>query len=254
MQIITRSILLVLILLPVTPVTGAEPKHRRVVFVIGEGEYQTKRTLPAFARAELTGKRGFVCTFVHADVNHPNLFPGIEAVERADLVVLSVRRRALPEKQLAVIRRHLAAGKPLVGIRTASHAFDTRGKHPEGHAEWRTFDPDVLGGHYTGHHGNKLKTSVSVIEAAADHPVLHGVNREAFTAGGSLYKVRPLRKSCTPLLLGRVDGAEAEPVAWTNVHRGGRVFYTSLGHVRDFENPAFRRLLFNGIRWALAKP
>ena len=129
---------------------SAAPPH--VVFLIGEREYKTQETLPEFAREELIGKLKFRCTFVHADPKDGNRFPGIEAIETADLVVLSVRRRALPEADLARVRKYLAAGRPLVGVRTASHAFHTKGKHPKGHAEWQEFDPEVLGGHYVGHH------------------------------------------------------------------------------------------------------
>jgi type 1 glutamine amidotransferase len=70
---------------------------------------------------------------------------------------------------------------------------------------------------------------------------------------GSLYRVSPLAASTTPLLLGSHSGQNSEPVAWTNIPRAGRgrVFYTSLGHPADFENPAFRKLLLNGICWTL---
>ena len=110
------------------------PPH--VVFLIGEREYKTQETLPKFARDELIGKLKFRCTFVHADAKDGNSFPGIEAIETADLVILSVRRRSPQVADLARVRKYLAAGRPLVGIRTASHAFHTKGKHPRGHAEW----------------------------------------------------------------------------------------------------------------------
>ena len=67
----------------------------------------------------------------------------------------------------------------------------------------------------------------------------------------SLYKVRPLAKTTTALLLGSIEGKPAEPVAWVNRSKfGGRVFYTSLGHRDDFKQPAFNQLLRNGIAWA----
>ena len=49
-------------------------------------------------------------------------------------------------------------------------------------------------------------------------------------------------------------GSGAEPVAWTNAHKGGRVFFTSLGSPDDFKSPQFRRLLLNGVNWALDRP
>ena len=62
-----------------------------------------------------------------------------------------------------------------------------------------------------------------------------------------------MKKSCVPLISGRVKGASVEPVAWTHAYRGGRIFYTSLGHPKDFQLPAFRRMLKNGILWSLKK-
>ena len=139
------------------PAFAFQPDDRpRAVFLIGEDEYKTETTLPAFATRELE-PLGVRCTFVIADPKTPHDFPGVEALDDADLLVLSVRRRAPTAAQMAIIRKYVESGKPLVGIRTACHAFDTRGKAPAGHAEWATFDPDVLGGHYTGHHANDAR-------------------------------------------------------------------------------------------------
>ena len=151
---------------------------------------------------------------------------------------------------MKTIRRYIDSGKPVVGIRTACHAFDARGKAPAGHVEWPTFDPDVLGGHYTGHHGNGIKPKMSLAPGAANHPILAGVD-PAFVAQGSLYKVSPLAASTKPLLIGTIADHPAEPVAWTNQKGKARVFFTSLGHPDDFAIPAFRRMLRNAVFWAL---
>jgi type 1 glutamine amidotransferase len=170
----------------------------------------------------------------------------------ADLVLLSVRRRVPPQEQLAVIREYLDSGKPLVGIRTASHAFSLRDK-PDG---WPAFDKDVLGGNYQMHYDNSPDkgpaTVLSVVDKASKHPILAGVPVE-FTSKSHLYRNKTLAKTATPLLRGKIgpDGKEDEFVAWTNVYKGGRIFYTSLGYVDDFKEEAFRRLLTNGIFWAL---
>jgi type 1 glutamine amidotransferase/nicotinamidase-related amidase len=230
--------------------------RRSLLLVIGEDEYQTEVTLPAFARQELE-PRGFQVRVVHADKAAPNHFPGlVEAVAEADLVFISVRRRTPPKEQLDALRAHVAAGKPLVGIRTASHAFSPRDPKPlaEGLAAWREFDAAVLGGHYTGHYGAGPKATLSVAPGAGEHPILRGVGLSQLVSHGSLYRTAPLAASTTPLLLGAIANQAPEPVAWANVPRGGRgrVFYTSLGHRADFENPAFRKLLLNGVCWALA--
>jgi type 1 glutamine amidotransferase len=190
------------------------------------------------------------CTFVIADPKTPHDFMGIEALNDADLLVVSARRRAPTIAQMNVIRKYVESGKPVVGIRTASHAFDARGKGGAGHAEWRTFDPDVLGGQYTGHHANEVKPKVATARGAESHPILAGVITP-FTGQGSLYKTRPLAASARELLTGTIPDHPAEPVAWVNLVGSARVFYTSLGHPGDFDIPAFRRLLRNAVFWAM---
>ncbi len=230
-----------------------EDKRPHVVFVISESEYKTEETLPAFARAELE-PRGIRCTFVYGDTARPNEFSTIAAVKEADLVVLSVRRQIPSANQLEIIRNHLKAGKPLVGIRTASHAFQLlKGDVKAG---WPTFDVEILGGHYEGHYGKKTNgpsAHVKMVAGAATHPVLAGVTADEFPVTSHLYKNRDLAKSVTTLLTGRVDG-QTEPVAWVNAAENRRVFYTSLGNPDDFALPAFRRLLLNAVFWSLNKP
>jgi nicotinamidase-related amidase/type 1 glutamine amidotransferase len=235
---------------------------RRIAMLIGDDEYQTGETLPAFATLDLE-PLGFEVTIVHADSQDKNHFPGMaEAIQDADLVLVSVRRRLPPKEQLEALRQHVAAGKPVVGIRTASHAWCLRGdKENAAAAErgvgvWPEFDRDVLGGHYTNHHGNGPMTSISAAEEAKDHPILRGVAVETLIGNGSLYKVQPIAQTATPLLFGAIPNQEPEPVAWTNraAPNEARVFYTSLGHPQDFENAAFRKLLVNGIYWAMERP
>lgn len=230
--------------------------RRSIVLLIGEDEYETDRTLPEFARTELT-PRGFDVRIVRSDPANPHQFPGMESgVRNADLVLVSVRRRAPATEQLDALRAHVAAGKPIVGIRTASHAFALRGANatvPTGHATWPEFDAAVLGGHYVGHHGDGMKPAVRVAPGANEHPTLRGIAVDRLSANGSLYRVVPLAASTSPLLVGSIAGQPAEPLAWTNVVHGSgsRVFYTSLGHIDDFANAGFRKLLLNGICWTL---
>jgi putative membrane-bound dehydrogenase-like protein len=235
------------------PAFQFQPETRpRVVFMIGEDEYKTEQTLPAFAAKELE-PLGIRCTFAIADPKTPNDFPGIEALKDANLLFVSVRRRAPAAEQMAIIRQYIEAGKPFVGIRTACHAFDMRGRAPAGHTEWRTFDPDVLGGHYTTHYPATIKSLIDQPPEHKEHPILQGV-KTPFTSQSSLYKVRPLAASTETLLLGTVPDNPSEPVAWVN-HKGtARIFFTSLGGPADFELPEFRRLLRNAVFWALDRP
>ncbi len=238
-----------------TELTGQPPfqfqpdDRPRIVFLIGEDEYKTELTLPAFALKELE-PLGLRCTMAIANPKTPHDFPGALALDDASLLVLSVRRRAPKADEMALIRRFIAAGKPLIGIRTACHAFDTRGKAPAGHLEWTSFDPDVLGGHYTGHHANNAPPTIEQPPGSQNHPILAGVNTP-FPASGSLYKTSPLADTTVPLLIGKAGNLPVEPVAWVNRKGTSRIFYTSLGHPGDFDRPEFRRLLKNAVFWAL---
>jgi putative heme-binding domain-containing protein len=229
--------------------------RKRVAFVIAEDEYKTEISLPIFAEANL-GKEYHLSYILGAESDR-NELPGVAELNDADVMLVSARRRLFARPQLDAIRKFVASGKGVVGIRTASHAFCLRGDAPipPGHDAWTGFDPEVLGGHYTNHHGEGPKVAVSLATNASAHPILKGVDVMSLTGSGSLYKVSPLATSATPLLIGTIPGQTPEPIAWVNSPASGnRVFYTSLGHIDDFALPAFQRLLRNAIAWAAAKP
>ncbi|MFG0297294.1 MAG: ThuA domain-containing protein [Maioricimonas sp. JB045] len=228
----------------------AKDKRPHLVIVMAEAEYRTNETLPEFARKYL-GK-DFRVSLVHANEEDRNDIPGIDVVKDADVLLVSVRRRTLPPEQLQVIRDHVAAGKPVVGIRTASHAFNLRNQPaPEGLADWPEWDAEVFGGNYHNHYGNALKSTVRLNQEQLDHPILTGIPNREFPQGWSLYRTSPLKKGTTPLVFGRIEDKPEEPAAWTFKRAdGGRSFYTSLGNVDDFKHPSFIRLLVNGIYWA----
>lgn len=238
----------VMAVLPMASVSAAPPERPRVVFVINEDEYGAEKTLPAFARL-LEDRHGCRTTVLQGGGKH--YVAGLEALDSADLMVLFARRMGLPKEQMERLRRYLDAGKPLVALRTASHAFAPKDP-PAGVQQWPTFDPDVLGGNYHGH-GGKDGTDVAPVAGAAGHPILHGIESAKWHSPGSLYFVQPLDKRVQVLLEGTADG-RTEPVAWTYDYKGGRVFYTSLGHRDDFEQTPFRRLLVNAVFWAMKRP
>ncbi len=231
-------------------------RRPRVVFISAESEYKAEQSLPEFAH-ELETKYGLCCEVLQGSTNNTGpgryYIAGMEALTNADLAVLFVRRRALPVEQMKYFRDYIESGRPLIGLRTASHAFDTRGNAPAGFAEWQKLDPDVLGGNYHGHHGSGPKCAVTIAAGAEGHPILAGVQLP-FTSDGSLYEVRPLTQTTARLLIGTIPDKEPEPVAWTNRYKRSRIFYTSLGHPDDFQNPQFRRLLINVVFWAMDKP
>src|SRR5688500_12638645 len=214
----------------------------KIVFISGEYEYRSKETLSAYAK-ELERQFDVQTTMLaRPEDETKHTIPGLDALKDADLVVLLVRRMTLPEEDLTPIKKYLEAGKPLVALRTSSHAFEN----------WKEFDKEVLGGNYQGHHGNKLKTTVTVQKEAEGDPLLKGV--KGFISEGSLYKTTPLRMRAKVLLAGTVEGHPPEPVAWTHEYKGARVFYTSLGHPDDFKEESFRQLVRNGMEWAMQKP
>jgi type 1 glutamine amidotransferase len=215
-----------------------KPPH--IVVVTAEQEYDAKNTLPAFFKSDDVRQAlpaDATVTFINSD-STTNI-DGLDALDDADLLILFARRRTLPDAQLAKFKAYLDRGKPLVALRTSCHAFET----------WKTFDHEVLGCNYAGHHGKDLKIDVAVASGAEKSPLLEGV--KPYVSGASLYKVTPLVAGATPLLVGKVAGQPEQPVAWTNTYHNARVFFTTLGHQDDFKSPEFRRLLLNGITWAM---
>jgi type 1 glutamine amidotransferase len=225
----------------------------KVVVAIAEPLYDTKTTLPPLVKHIVEDQLGFETVFVHGAKDGHELPGFTEAIPSADLLILSIRRRALPEKEMNALKKYLDSGKPLIALRTSCHAFDTKGKHPAGHVEWAKFDPEVLGGNYHNHHPEGPTTTVEVAPGAEKQEILAGV-KTPFTSKGALYRTSPLAKTATPLLMGSIPGQDPEPIAWTNTYGKGRVFYTSLGHKDDFTNPEFVRLMGNAVRWALNVP
>lgn len=237
------------------PFRFPDDQRKHLVIVMAEDEYNTAQTLPPFALKNFGAYFKISC--VYANAEDRNDIPGIAALNNADLAIWSIRRRTLPKNQLDVLRKYIADGKPLVAIRTTSHAFSLReGTPAEGLEEWPEFDKEVLGGNYQDHYPNDVATFVHAIETASGHPILAGVPTTNFRVFGSLYKNSPLPTTAAPLMMGHVEGNETlEPVAWTHQRpNGGRVFYTSLGHPESFKIPEFQRLLRNATYWAAGLP
>jgi type 1 glutamine amidotransferase len=224
-----------------------------VAMVIADDEYRTEATLPKFASEHLI--KDYRVSYVVSPEGVRDDLPGVDELADADLMVVSARRRVLPKGRLDAIRKFVADGKPVIGLRTASHAFAPKAgaKVPTGRDGWGGFDAEVLGGHYTNHHGAGPVVTLALAPGAS-HPVLEGVEVSGFVGHGSLYKVSPLAKTATPMIIGSIPGQSPEPVAWVNAPASGnRVFYTSLGQADDFAQPAFNRLLRNAIDWAAGR-
>jgi type 1 glutamine amidotransferase len=222
--------------------------------LIGEDEYKTWETLPAFLEQQMS--KDFRLGYILPAKEAPGSFYNMDALKTAGVLVVSARRRVPPVNQMEALRAFVARGGGVVGIRTASHAFSPArdDKPAAGFASWTDWDKDVLGGNYGNHLGNELKAFAKVAPGVA-HPILSGVPVVEFPAGGSLYRNTPLRGGGPVLLTGRAEGAEnVEPVAWTHHSPGGgRVFYTSLGAPGDFSRAEFQQILRNAIHWAFGR-
>jgi type 1 glutamine amidotransferase len=222
----------------VSPATAQDLKGVRVCLVSGSLEYESNKTMPILqTRLE---KKGAVCSRAFIEGKDETRLPGLEKLEETDVMVLFTRRLKLTGEELDLFKKYCLSGKPIVGIRTASHAMQN----------WLDLDREVFGGDYTGHYGTAMTTTVKLVERERKHPILAGVS--PFVSDGSLYKNAKVADDCKVLLTG-TNLQATMPVAWTRTYKGGRVFYTSLGHQRDFENEYFLRMLENAVAWTAKK-
>lgn len=239
----------------------APPRQPHVVFVTGDDEYRSEISMPMIA-AILEKRHGLRTSVAYArpTPQAKDHIEGLEALETADLMVLFARYRALPDAELNRILAYVKSGKPIVGFRTSTHAFNYPAGSP--HTDLNDgFGRDVFGQQWITHHGHTSTTTVALRSEAASHPILRGVT--PFDARSWLYHVAPLHGPATLLLDGTAVNSERkqkleqfpplQPVAWTRQNNGGRVFFTTLGHPADFEQASMRRLTVNGILWALGR-
>jgi hypothetical protein len=197
---------------------------KHIVLISGDEEYRSEEALPQLARI-LATHHGFRCTVlfaIHPDTgiiqpNRQNNIPGLAALESADLMILFTRFRALPDEQMERIDDYLKSGQPIIGVRTATHAFqfpaDSKWAHYSNGYEgdqrqWRGgFGRLVLGEKWIAHHGqHKHQSTRGVIAAdAAPHPIVRGLTDGDVWGPSDVYQVRlPLAAGCDALLLGQV--------------------------------------------------
>lgn len=229
-------------------------KKPHLVFLISEDplNYEAHITIPPFADSlQKTGR--FTTTVLKGSGPHENFrFDNLEALRKADVLVIFCRRLALPYDQMEKIKAFIRSGKPVVGIRTANHGFSVREKLAvPGHEAWWGFVPDILGHENKGYEPEPLGTLVEVKPENASHPILKGISANPWKSKGSTYKVSPLIDPKAVVLLTGSTPNVKEPAAWTRRNDyGGKVFYTSLGYPRDFAESQFRQLLVNALTWA----
>ncbi len=200
-----------------------EGKH--IVLVSGDEEYRSEEMMPQLGKI-LARRHGFKCTVLfaidpetgHIDPNYQQNIPGLDALETADLMAIFTRFRALPGDQMQAIDDYLTAGKPVLGIRTATHAFNFPAHAPWAHygnsyrgdkREWRDgFGRLVLGEKWVNHHGQHKHESTRghIAPGAANHPILQGIADGEIWGPSDVYgiRLRHLPAGFTPLVLGAV--------------------------------------------------
>lgn len=249
---------------------------RRIVLIAGDDEYRSEESMPLLAHI-LAERHGFDCTVLFStdprtgaiDHGRKDNVPGLETLRQADLLVMFTRFRCLPDAQMKFIVDYLDSGKPVIGLRTATHAFAYPADSPSPFAKygWNYKKDDFPGGfgrqvlgqtwvNHWGGHGKQSTLGKFAPEAGA-HPILKGIDDGEIWGPTDVYETKlPLPDGCTPLLLGEVlrgmrpddppappefvkrlnrevdKNSPMHPVAWTYarpVGVKGRVFTTTMG-------------------------
>ena len=206
-------------------------KKLNIVLVSGDEEYRSEEALPQMAKI-LSKRHGFNCSVLFSQdsknlgIINPNYrfnIPGLELLKKADLVIWFTRFRELPVDQMQFLEAYLTAGKPLIGIRTSTHAFNFEDKnHPYAHygwdyqgenEEWHLgFGKKILGETWYTHHGShKHQSTRGIISDSEDHPILNGIENGAIWGATDVYGVRtPLSEDSQILILGQTIDRSAE--------------------------------------------
>ncbi len=265
---------------------AGQGKH--VVLISGDEEYRSEEALPQLGKI-LAAHHGFRCTVLFAidpktgaiNPNESSNIPGLEALRTADLMVIATRFRDLPDDQMKSILDYVEGGKPVLGLRTATHAFNLNKYKTFQKYTWTSKEPgyeggfgkQVLGETWVNHHGQHGKEATRGLIApnAREHPILRGIADGDIFGPTDVYTVNlPLPGDSQPLVLGQVvagmqssdkalEGQKNDPmmpIAWTKTYTGSqgkraRVFTTTMGAATDLESEGVRRLLVNAAYWCL---
>ena len=289
-------VLIVLASLGSLPARAADPwivypggdgpgKGKHIVLVSGDEEYRSEEALPQLARI-LAKRHGFTCTVLFAidrkdgtiNPNQVDNIPGLQALEKADLMVMFLRFRNLPDEQMKYLVDYIESGRPIVALRTSTHAFNLQNASSYFRYTWSGgpwdggFGRQVLGETWIDHHGHHGKESSRGLVAPGqeENPILRGIKDGDIWGPTDVYKVRlPLPGDSKPLVMGQVlEGMKATdkpvvgakndpmmPIAWTKSYTGkagktARIFTTTMGCSKDLESEGYRRLLVNACYWA----
>lgn len=300
----SRPTLVVILVLSAGRAGGADPwvvyegadgpgKGKHVVLMSGDEEYRSEEALPQLGKI-LAKHHGFKCTVLFAidpktgtiNPNVNNNIPGLENLRTADLMVIFTRFRNLPEEQMKYIAAYIDAGRPVVGLRTATHAFNNGGSKGFSKYSWDFkrdweggFGRQILGETWVAHHGahGSQATRGIIAPGAKEHPILSGIQDGDVFGPTDVYTVRlPLPGDSKPLVLGQVVGGMKPtdpparfdpakdkvdknnpmiPVAWVKSYQSsdgktGRVFTSTMGASQDLQYEGTRRMIVNACFWA----
>ncbi len=257
-------------------------RGKHIVFVIGDEEYRSEDLMPQLAKI-LAVRQGFKCTLLFAtnketgEVDPMTLdnIPGLKVLEKADLMVMFLRFRELPDEQMKYIIDYTNSGRPIVGLRTSTHAFNytKNKKSPYAKYSFRSRELDggygrqVFGETWINHYGRHQVESTRglIAEGMENHPIVKGI--DDIWGESDVYGLTTLAGDCKPLVMGQVlSGMDPKdepnpkkklvPVAWTKTYTGekgktARIFTTTMGHAGDLKSEGFRRLLVNACFWAM---
>lgn len=257
-------------------------KGKHIVLVSGDEEYRSEEALPMLGKV-LATHHGFRCTVLFAinpetgeiDPNVVSNIPGLHHLESADMMVLFTRFRELPDEQMKYIIDYTNAGNPVMGLRTATHAFNYKENTDSPYAKYsfnsQEFDGgygrQVLGETWINHHGHHGKESARGVidEGHKDHPILKGVSD--IWGPSDVYGIKELTGDAQVLVHGQVlvgmeptdppkPDTPTMPLAWIKTYTGelgntSRVFNTTMGASVDLESEGLRRLLVNGCYWGM---
>jgi type 1 glutamine amidotransferase len=260
-------------------------KGKHIVLVSGDEEYRSEEALPQLGKM-LAKHHGFKCTVLFAidprdgaiNPKKNDNIPGLEALKNADLMIIATRFRNLPDEQMKHIAAYVDSGRPILGMRTATHAFALDGKSEYGKYTWTSkkdwqggFGRHILGETWVNHwgaHGSQSTRGI-LAKGAADHPILRGIKDGDIWGPTDVYEAHP-GDDCKPLVLGEVlkgmkpdspplEGKKNDPmmpVAWVKTYKSdagksGRVFTTTMGASQDLESEGTRRMLVNAAFWAM---
>lgn len=262
------------------PLPGA---GKRIVFLAGDEEYRSEETLPQMARI-LAERHGFTCVVLFSldektgeiDPNASTSLSGAEELDRADAIFMMLRFRHWPDDVMKHFVDAYLAGKPIIGLRTSTHAFAYPKGDPSPYAryshdakDWKGgFGRQVLGETWVSHLGDNHKQATrGLIEpAAADDPLLRGVG--TIFADTGAYTANPQPDSTILLRAEVLEGSAPDsppnttgknnphqPLAWRRLHtneagKTNKVFCTTMGSSTDLRDESLRRLLVNAVYWA----